>query len=129
MYTSFVLKRFTGFIVILSLLSFQFSELLLYVSFKINQDFIARELCVEKDVEGSTCKGCCQLKKKIAEQKKTKKELPFNENEKQNINFCITDARPVLACCPTTKQIWSIIHIEYSFLICYSIFHPPDDLI
>jgi nucleoside recognition membrane protein YjiH len=33
--------------------------------FKISQEYIAKNLCVEKDIEESSCAGNCQLKKSL----------------------------------------------------------------
>ncbi len=81
------MKQLLSTILILSILSFQFTDLLIYLSFKINQDYIAKNLCVEKDIEGSTCKGCCQLKKKLEKSTEQKEQVPPTQNSKQNINF------------------------------------------
>ena len=35
------------------------------VHFKVNQDYISENLCVEKDIQESTCDGHCQLKKSL----------------------------------------------------------------
>ena len=32
-----------------------------YLLFKINQNYIAKNLCVQKDIPENTCQGCCQL--------------------------------------------------------------------
>ncbi len=45
--------------------------------FKVNQEYIAANLCINKDIEESTCKGKCQLKKSLA---KVEKSNPNNEN-------------------------------------------------
>ena len=81
------LKHIISTILILSILSFQFSDLLVYISFKINQDYIAKNLCVEKDIAGSTCKGCCQLKKKLEKSTEQKEQVPPTQNSKHNIDF------------------------------------------
>ncbi len=99
--------------------------MLVYVAFKVNQDHIAKNLCVERNVEGSTCKGCCQLKKRLNEQQESKKKLPPVSIEKETINFW--------------KQAFCKIEVYYSeegkmlaeplknyfFLLTSRIFHPP----
>lgn len=35
------------------------------LSFELNRDFIARNLCINKSNPDSPCKGCCYLKKEI----------------------------------------------------------------
>lgn len=39
---------------------------IIYLNFKVNQEFIAANLCVEREIEESTCNGNCQLKKSLA---------------------------------------------------------------
>lgn len=54
---------------------------IIFVHFKINQEYIAANLCVEKDIEESTCAGNCQLKKKldiIEKGTSDKEDLQFN---------------------------------------------------
>ena len=49
--------------------------------FKINQEYIAKNLCVEKDIEESSCAGNCQLKKSlevIEKSNSNQDELKFN---------------------------------------------------
>lgn len=112
-------------ILVCSIFSFQFSELFILLSFKINQEYIAKNLCVEKDVEGSTCKGCCQLKKKIHEQEKQKKELPPQQTEKQNIDFCVQMSELNCGINPIIENLRFGFSLKYSFLNILKVFHPP----
>lgn len=113
----------------ISIFTFQFSEGLIFISFKINQDYIAKNLCVEKDVKGSTCKGCCQLKKKLNENKEQKEQLPPQLLNK----FDFT-----LYSCKTNEYgfqnaVKDIDFIGYStlyfFTYSFSVFHPPQSKI
>lgn len=119
------MKYIISVILVCSIFSFQFSELFVLLSFKINQDYIAKNLCVEKDVEGSTCKGCCQLKKKMHEQEEQKKELPPQQNEKQNIDFCVHKSGIKVVLYPNEKNIAFKFSSEYSFHGVRKVFHPP----
>ena len=49
-----------------------FQEATFYAFFKLNQDYFAKNLCVEKEIKTSKCKGHCQLTKMLEENK----ELP-----------------------------------------------------
>ncbi|MBK8503158.1 MAG: hypothetical protein IPL46_13635 [Saprospiraceae bacterium] len=40
---------------------------LVLIGFKINQQYIAQNLCVERNFEESLCHGSCQLKMRLAE--------------------------------------------------------------
>jgi len=122
-------KSLFSVILIASLLSFQFSELLVYVVFKVNQEHIAKNLCIEKDIEGSTCKGCCHLKKKMNEQKEQKKELPPVQNNKQNIDFCTHYQEIKLLIYFTGFELPLNPPKIYQFEIIDSVFHPPKEMI
>lgn len=119
------MKIFLSGIIIFSILSFQFSDWLIFVSFKLNQDYIAKNLCVEKEVEGSTCKGCCQLKKKLDEQKEQKKDMvPLPENKQDLIFFAESLAFNLFT--TETSNLLQINNFNnYVFSINESVFHPP----
>jgi len=119
------LKHLTAFILIITLFAFQFSELLVYISFKMNQDYIAKNLCIEKDVEGSTCKGCCQLKKRMNEQQESKKDLPPEMSGKQNIDIINQSAICWFIYFPDSEDVFGVEDDHYFFGITNQIFHPP----
>ena len=53
------------------------------ISFKINQESIAKNLCVQRSIKNNSCHGCCQLKKRLAEKdKQEQKQLPRGSKEK-----------------------------------------------
>jgi hypothetical protein len=60
----------------------------IYVSFKINQDTIARTVCVKKEIKNNTCQGKCHLKKELnkADQKE-QKQAPNAQKEKFEVLF------------------------------------------
>jgi len=65
------------------ILSIVFSMILpsvIFVNFKINQDFIAKNLCVDKEIEESTCQGTCQLKKELKKVEKKSDEPIQNKS-------------------------------------------------
>ena len=119
------MKSFLSTILLIAFLTFQLSEAVIFISFKINQDFIAKNLCVEKDVENSNCKGCCQLKKKLEDQKEKKEQLPPTQNSKLNIDLFAQEENLNQLFFQTTKK--NKHHIMFFFRNFYSsgIFHPP----
>jgi len=119
------LKHLVAHILILSVLGFQLSEMLIYISFKLNQDYIAKNLCVEKDVEGSTCKGCCQLKKKLEDQKDQKEALPVNQTEKLDINLYAETRLVLQDIYPEVNEFKNDFILNYRFRPSQQIFHPP----
>lgn len=118
------MKYCIPFFMILVILSTQFSELMVFVSFKMNQDYIAENLCVEKDMEDSTCMGCCQLEKRINEQQENKKEFPEQQNFKHDFTFYITssDLTHFVNSRSTLQHGYSKI---YKYTLKQDIFRPP----
>lgn len=58
------------------------------VDFKINQDYIAKVLCINKDKPTSTCNGKCHLSKQLKKQANEEdKQLPQNSKEKVETLF------------------------------------------
>ena len=91
----------------------------------MNQDYIAKNLCIEKDVEGSTCKGCCQLKKRMNEQQESKKEFPPEMSGKQNIDFINQSGISCKVYFPDSEDIFDVEIDKYVTGISDRIFHPP----
>jgi hypothetical protein len=119
------LKYFLSGILIFSVLLFQFSETLIFIAFKINQEYIAANLCVEKDVENSTCKGCCQLKKKLANQKEQKEQLPPSQDSKYNIDFFARDINKITMFFSFLGITKSELTLPFCKFFLFRVFHPP----
>lgn len=63
------------------------AEAAVFISFKINQDYIEKYLCVNRDNPESECHGCCQLKKELEEQKETTSDMPDTQLKKVEIQY------------------------------------------
>ena len=105
------------------------SKTWIYISFKINQAYIAKNLCVQKNIAGNTCKGCCQLKKELIKaEDQEQKSLPKEINLKTEIVYY---SQPTTISC--TKQILLLKNVGYSSFDQHfknssaitDIFHPP----
>lgn len=60
-----------------------FGKSWIIISFKLNQESIAKNLCVQRNIRNNSCHGCCQLKKRLAEKdKQEQKQLPRSSKEK-----------------------------------------------
>ena len=58
-------------------------DLAVYISFKLNQQYIVENLCVEKDLKVNTCNGSCDLTKQLLEVQKEDAE-PGNRAPKSD---------------------------------------------
>jgi hypothetical protein len=115
-------------IAILSMLLQSLGRTVILINFKINQAYIAANLCENKDEPESMCEGNCQLKKQIEQTQEAAQQQPPSFSFKELVLF----AR-------TVKKCLSAIPFSYSFKAyspqCYaevsrgfllSVFHPPD---
>jgi len=55
--------------------------------FEINKDYIARVLCIEKDVQESTCNGKCHLTNELKKAEDNKKETDLLNVTKEIVWF------------------------------------------
>ncbi|WP_163717372.1 hypothetical protein [Mangrovibacterium lignilyticum] len=83
----FMGKQLLAILIISSIAWHILAEAAVYLSFKINQDYIEKYLCVNRDNPESACHGCCQLKKELQEQHETKSEMPDNQVKKIEIQY------------------------------------------
>jgi len=68
--------RLFSFFILLSIVIQSSGSLVILINFKIHQEYIARVLCEKKDIPNNSCKGNCQLTKKLNQQQETEKQLP-----------------------------------------------------
>lgn len=98
------------------------------IDFKVNQDYISKVLCINKDEPKSGCGGKCYLSTQLKQQEeKENKQVPVNSNEKNEILF-VNDL--VAKDEPndhlnTEAQKWEPYKDSYSFQYLDQIFHPP----
>jgi hypothetical protein len=81
LYLHYMLYRLTAVILLIVNLLFNFSAIFVQVSFGLNQEYIAKEFCVNKNRPELHCNGQCYLKKKLkqAEEKEQKQNLKAQE--------------------------------------------------
>ncbi len=122
------LKQTVTFILALLLFLQPFSRIWVYLSFKINQQTIARTLCVKKDIEGNSCQGQCFLRKQLDKASQDpQKQFPESLKEKSEVwYFNQSGANEAL---PDDMGLTNM-HPEYrdgfhSSLFSKGVFHPP----
>lgn len=83
------MKQITTFILALLIFLQPLSKIWIVVSFKINQDTIAKTLCVKKEIKGNTCQGKCHLKKQLDKaDEEEQKQTPTSSKEKVEVLYC-----------------------------------------
>jgi hypothetical protein len=77
-------------ILFICLMAATFSNLFILFSFNINQNFIAKELCVNKNDPAMHCNGHCYLSKQLANEEKPSSPLNTQSSERFEIQlFCV----------------------------------------
>ncbi|MCC7027343.1 MAG: hypothetical protein IT265_10325 [Saprospiraceae bacterium] len=67
-----------------------FSKVWIIFSFKVNQDYIAKVVCINRDKPEKHCNGKCVLMKRIkAEEETEKKQIPQKLKEQQQGLYCL----------------------------------------
>ncbi|MCD0490256.1 hypothetical protein LPB86_18590 [Pedobacter sp. MC2016-14] len=122
-------KRLIACLLLFALIGSSFSRILVYAGFEVNQDYIAKTLCVNKDRPWMNCNGKCYLMKKVQQaEENEKKEATKDLLSNLSISFFErTDAfnfqSPVTATLFTTSYPEYTCHYSNCFL--GSIFQPP----
>jgi len=106
-----------------------FSKVWIYVSFKINQDRIAKTLCVQKEIKNNCCKGKCHLEKQLKEaDKQEQKQLPMMLKEKYDVLYCQNFPKTILLNAhfkSSREKLIGFYHVSYSSSYIRDIFKPP----
>lgn len=97
--------------------------------FVINQDFIAKVLCINKEKPIKACNGKCYLSKQLEEtDPKEEKRLPFNKKERSEVLHYPANEKDhlkTLSLTHFTKRKPLRKNNLYSFYLIDRVFHPP----
>lgn len=75
-------ERLTSILFLIVLLIYVNKPLLPLLEYYLFKDYIAKNLCVEREVENNSCKGCCHLEKQleaVTESEKSSSEKPTSK--------------------------------------------------
>ncbi|HEY4628127.1 MAG TPA: hypothetical protein VIH02_02470, partial [Flavobacterium sp.] len=67
-----------------------FGNVVIYLTFKINQDEISKTLCIKKEVKNNSCNGKCYLAKQLKKAAEKEKQESSNVKEKQELVYTQT---------------------------------------
>lgn len=120
-----MLTRVVALLLLLCSVSLNLSGCFVLAGFEMNQDYIAKELCINRNKPQLHCNGRCYLMRKLkqAQDKEQKQEHSFQKIQLQ---------QPVAAISPKFKQ-FSIPALQITVPLCTgmpvsqgnSVFHPP----
>ena len=87
-----IVRKITAFVLVFILFAHNINTLAIIGGFIINQEFIAKTLCIQKE-EQKGCNGKCQLRKELSESNtNSNSETPFQEHKPLVLDaFFVTD--------------------------------------
>jgi len=111
---------------LLSMILQNFSKIIIWVDFQLNQQYIAKNICVQKEVNDNCCKGSCQLIKKLNEDEKNQGQQNEPSKPLKEIQLFINQEHEIQFSCPLTlERSYPKINICTYSKIILDIFHPP----
>ena len=113
-------------LMIIILMAHAFSYQLIYISFKMNQEYIVANLCVQKNEPVNTCHGHCQLTNKMQDHEKQKNDFPLIQDGWINFCFLRSANRFIFKLMLSQVRDQKIFTSSfYTSVFIHNIFHPP----
>lgn len=86
-----ITKKITAFVLVVILFAHNINTLVVIGDFLVNQDFIAKTLCIQKEAQRG-CNGKCQLTKELSQSNSSSNsDAPAQERERLVLDaFCLT---------------------------------------
>ncbi len=121
----FFLKKHLTILLLLASLTASIGDSFILLVFKLNQQYIATNLCVQKEVDNNNCQGCCQLKKQMEQQNEQDKANPNQSKRKILIDlFTVATQTSRIICSSKTISYYTVNTFQLQTFIA-EIFHPP----
>lgn len=104
-----------------------FSNVFIYLNFKVNQDEIAKTLCIQKEMKENKCNGKCYLAKQLKKEAEKEKQESSNIKEKQELVYIHSNPQHHFAPIISIEKTRILIsrYCENPKSIPISIFRPP----
>lgn len=107
-----------------------FGRTVILINFKINQAYIAYNLCENRDKPEMNCAGSCQLSKQMEQTTETEKQLPPNLNLRDLTLFgpIAQHLQPSISFTRQNENGAACVLGETLRGFLDTLFHPPDSL-
>ncbi len=128
-----MLKRLTIWLLMFAVLAVNFSTAFVYVGFKVNQPYIAKTLCINRNRPWLHCNGKCYFMRKIKQaEENEKKQAEKDSSIRMEVSFfqepySITFIEPVIL--EANKSTFPRYIYQYSSSYTETIFRPPKQAI
>ncbi|WP_147243406.1 hypothetical protein [Chitinophaga flava] len=120
-------KKLSCILLCLIILMQNFGTAIVFISYKINQAYIAANLCENRNNPGMHCNGKCQLRKQLLREQQQEQKNPYAQKENKEITlFCeqytFSSEAP---CFHLSTKLTAFYLIKPTHSPSNSIFHPP----
>ncbi|MBC9931114.1 hypothetical protein [Chitinophaga qingshengii] len=104
-----------------------FGSVVVFISYKINQAYIAANLCENRNNPSMHCNGKCQLRKQLLKEEQQEQKNPYTQKENKEITlFCeqliFSGEAP---CFDIHTELTAFYLIKPTHSPANSVFHPP----
>lgn len=101
--------------------------MVVYVSFKINQNEIAKTICIQREIANNTCNGSCELRKSLKSFDENEREMDNHIKEKIDLVYLTIHIETTIS---TSKIIENRTTLFSPFAkkpisVSNTTFHPP----
>ena len=86
--------------------------MVVYVSFKINQNEIAKTICIQREIANNTCNGSCELRKSLKKFEDNERKMNNNLKEKSDLVYIPNNIETTIA---TPKNIENRLPLFFNF--------------
>ena len=120
-----MLKRIFCILLISITVSSTLTRLFYFAGYELNKDYIAKELCVNKDKPALNYNGKCFLSKKIAEAEKKQQSAERKTQKDLTQQHVVISGFKILFFADKSIPEYPSYSKHYSITKYFSIFHPP----
>lgn len=123
------MKKTFSIVLVAALMLPGLTEIGIIIDFKINRDFIAKFLCIERDEPVNTCEGQCYLSSQLNKaEEEREKQAPAQSKERLEIVYyysAFLHFKPADSSSEMPGADLETDHYSYTFVS--DIFHPPKE--
>jgi len=120
-----MLRRFTAYLLMASLIAANFSRLFIYAGFELNRNYVATHLCENRDKPWLHCGGKCYFTKKI-KQAEEKDKNDERQSQKNLFQEALFHKKPDVRFYSEVLQVMQVPNHRVALPIVYlPIFQPP----
>jgi hypothetical protein len=101
-------------ILLIALISASFSQLLMIACFDLNENFVAKEYCVNKNIPSSHCNGHCYLNKQLNNEEKPGNPLNASLKEKFEVQLFYVEGSDKIIVPPKITSTLSSLFQNFS---------------